>query len=211
VPKNRLKLPISCLILLHMHVYFLDLILLWHVIYFREIKPKCLEIGSWTKLSHQLTDHRPNPSRMPQPHSAYDPYAPTYGPYGLHPEKISKDDIDLMPRFPSNLVDPLIYIPQQPRVLDELHFGHHLHLFHLFHSISTNPSHHPFSRADRDIGSPESREEVKERNRRLARSNIQSLIIFFFCILCCLDILCGTYFVLALCIFIVFLYTAMSD
>jgi hypothetical protein len=38
--KNKLKHPISCLILLHMHVYFLDLILLWPVAYFREIKSK---------------------------------------------------------------------------------------------------------------------------------------------------------------------------
>jgi hypothetical protein len=110
VPKNRIKLSISCLILLHMHVYFLDLIPLWSITYFREIKPKRLGIGSWTKFSRQLTDHRPNPSRMPQPQSAYNPYVPAYGPYGLHSEKISKDGSDLMPRFPSNLVDPLLYI-----------------------------------------------------------------------------------------------------
>jgi hypothetical protein len=46
VPKNRLKLLILCFILLHMHVYFLDLILFWLVVYFRDIKSKSCEIGS---------------------------------------------------------------------------------------------------------------------------------------------------------------------
>jgi hypothetical protein len=92
----------------------------------------------------------------------------------------------------------------------EFHFGHHLHLFHPFHSISTNPSHRPISKAVRDIGSPESREEAEERSKRLTQDSIQSLIISFCCILYYLDIFCGISFVLDLCIFIVFLYAAMS-
>jgi hypothetical protein len=33
-----------------MHVYFLDVILLWLVAYFRDIKQKSCEIRSWTEL-----------------------------------------------------------------------------------------------------------------------------------------------------------------
>jgi hypothetical protein len=45
---------------LYMHVYFLDLILLWFVAYFRDIKPKSCGIGSWTELQRQPTDHMTN-------------------------------------------------------------------------------------------------------------------------------------------------------
>jgi hypothetical protein len=106
VPKNKLKLSISYFILLHKHILFLDLILLWSITYFRDIKPKSYGIGSQTELPRQLTDHGTNGSRLPHQHRAYDLYAPAYGPYGLYSEKICKDDSNLMPRFPSNLADP---------------------------------------------------------------------------------------------------------
>jgi hypothetical protein len=108
------------------------------------------------------------------------------------------------PKIPLSISrSPPIYFASNLGFL-ELRFGHHLHPFHLFHSISTKPSHWPISKAVQDICSPESREEVEERRRRLAHGSIQSLIISFCCILYCLDILCEISFVLALCIFIVF-------
>jgi hypothetical protein len=126
VPKNRLNLSISCLILLHKHVYFLDLILLWPVTYFKDIKAKSYGIGSQTKLLHQPMDHKTNRSHLLYQHRAYDSYAHVYGPYGLYPEKFLKGS-DLMPRFPSNLADPSpVNTPNNLR-LGELHFGHHFH------------------------------------------------------------------------------------
>jgi hypothetical protein len=77
----------------------LDLILLWPVTYFRDIKPKNYGIGSQTEFSRQLTDHGTNRSRLPHLHRVYDSYS-------LYPEKISKEGGDLRSRFPSNLADP---------------------------------------------------------------------------------------------------------
>jgi hypothetical protein len=129
VPKNRLKLLISCLILLHKHVYFLDLILLCPVTYFRDIKPNSYGIRSQTELLRQPMDYGTNKSRLLHLHKAYDPYAPAYGSYGLYLEKISKKGSDLIPRFPSNLANlSPINTPSSLR-LGELHFGHHFHIF----------------------------------------------------------------------------------
>jgi hypothetical protein len=74
VPKNRLKLSISYFILLHKYVYFLDLIMLWSITYFKDIKPKSRGIGSQTELSRQSMDHGTNRSRLLHLHRAYDPY-----------------------------------------------------------------------------------------------------------------------------------------
>jgi hypothetical protein len=110
-----------------MLLYFLDLILLWPVIYFRDIKPKNYEIRSQTELSRQPMDHETNRSRLLHLHRAYDPYTPAYRSYGLYPEKISKEGSDLIPQFPFNLTDPSPINTPSSLGLGELHFDHHFH------------------------------------------------------------------------------------
>jgi hypothetical protein len=133
---------------------------------------------------------------MPHLHIAYDPYALAYRLYELYLEKISKEGSELISRFPYNLANPHpINLP----------VAHHFHLS--FTSSTLSPQTLATGQSQRwsktsAAQSPERRQGSKQKTD--TRQHPEFDYLYY------LDIFCRISFVSALCIFIVFLYTAMS-
>jgi hypothetical protein len=75
-----------------MLVYFLDLILIWHVAYFRDIKQKAAESG--LGLNFNANRRTTGPTEIVC--RIYIEHTTRMKVSELYPEKISKDDSDLM-------------------------------------------------------------------------------------------------------------------
>jgi hypothetical protein len=141
VPKNRLKLPISCLI---------------------SGKSSQKDAESGSELNFHANQRTTTPTKI-----TCRIYMVHTTRMHLHIGRKSPSRKDLQRRQRIN-VAILFQLGWSPSYksssnlgFHELQFGHHFHLFHLFHSISTNPCHRPISMAVWDFGSPESREEAR--------------------------------------------------
>jgi hypothetical protein len=131
-----------------MLLYFLDLILLWPVIYFRDIKPKKL----WNQVSNWAFTPTNGPRDQQKSFAA-----PTQS---IRPVctcikivwSLSGKNLQRRQRFNSAISFQLDWslsykYAQRPRVRGAPFWPPFPCLFHLFHFVSTNPSHRPISKA----------------------------------------------------------------
>jgi hypothetical protein len=173
---------------------------------FQGYQVKSYGIGSWTELQRQPTDHRTNWSRLPHLHRAYDPYAGVWA--------LSGKDLQRWQRFNAVILFQLGRSPTYKFAsilgFRELHFGHHFHVSFIsstptLQTLATDQSQRRSETSE--ARSPEGRQRSKQKT---ITGQHPKFDYFFCCIIYCLDIFCRISFALALYIFTVFLYAAMS-
>jgi hypothetical protein len=126
-------------------------------------------------------------------------------------EKISKECSSLMPWFSSNLTDLSPIYSLSSLGFEELHFGHHFHPSSiLLHFTFANPSRQPLSEGSLRYRRPGAPRGDEDRAEDWHRATSRVWIIFFVAFSVISDNFCRMSLILALCIFTIFLYAAMS-